>query len=274
VKHSQKNAWKPSAIIKWSVLVHAAAGIGFIVESSAFFFWFGAILANQAVLIISGLLPRSKLLGPNITRLPESAIAKRQVALTFDDGPDSIVTPQILDILEKHQAKATFFCVGIRAKKHPELIRRITAQGHQVENHSYSHKPTFAFNGIKGISTEIARTQEVLEKLTGKCPRFFRPIAGIRSPLLDPVLSKHGMRLVSWSRRGFDTQLKDPRRLCRWLTKELTPGIILMLHDGNTARTKEGVAVSVACLSNILQSIANAGLTTVTLDEAFNESHQ
>lgn len=274
MKHGQKNAWNPSATIKLSVVVHAAAGIGILVEPSAFFFWFGTILANQAVLIISGLLPRSNLLGPNITHLPQSAIAKRQIALTFDDGPDPIVTPQILDILEKHQAKATFFCIGRLAEQHPEVIRHIVAQGHQVENHSYSHTPTFAFNGSKGLSTEILRAQKVLEQLTGKRPRFFRPMAGIRNPLLDHVLSKHGLRLVSWSRRGFDTQLKNPRRLCRWLTKELSPGGILMLHDGNTARTDNGVAVSVACLSNVLQCIADAGLTTVTLDEAFNESHQ
>lgn len=261
--------WKPNTVIKASIWAHGFAGIGFIVDPSSALLWLAILAGNHGVLTIGGLLPRAKLLGPNITCLPQAAIAKRQIALTFDDGPDPVVTPQILDILENHQAKATFFCIGYRAEQHPELIKRMVHQGHQVENHSYSHHTTFALHGTKGITKEITRAHEALSQLTGKPPRFFRPIAGIRNPLLDPVLSKLGLHLVSWTHRGFDTRFNNPNRLHRWLTKGLSAGQIILLHDGNTARTHEGIAVSVACLPAVLQSISDAGLKTVTLDEAF-----
>lgn len=268
MNQARASYWKPNAIIKVSIWVHGFAGIGFIVDPSSALLWLAILAGNHGVLTIGGLLPRAKLVGPNITHLPQAAITRRQIALTFDDGPDPVVTPQILDILENHQAKATFFCIGYRAEQHPELIKRIVTQGHQVENHSYSHHTTFAFRGTKGISNEIVRAQETLNLLSGKAPRFFRPIAGIRNPLLDPVLSKLGLRLVSWTHRGFDTRFNNPNRLHRWLTKGLSAGQIILMHDGNTARTHEGISVSVACLPAVLKSISDAGLTTVTLDEA------
>lgn len=261
--------WKPNAVIKASIFTHGIVGIGLVVEPSSVLLWLSILACNHGILTIGGMLPRAKLLGPNITHLPQAAIAKRQIALTFDDGPDPLVTPLILDILEKHQAKATFFCIGNLAEKHPDLIKRIVLQGHQVENHSFSHKATFAFNGLNGISNEITRAQKALSQTSGRAPRFFRPMAGIRNPLLEPVLSKQGLRLVSWSRRGFDTQLRNPERLYRWLTKGLSAGQILMMHDGNAACCQGGNTVSVACLPAILRGIADAGLTTVTLDEAF-----
>ncbi len=264
--------WKPSTVIKASFWAHGVVGIGLIVDPTSALLWLAILAGNHGILTIGGLLPRAKLLGPNITRLPQAAIAKRQVALTFDDGPDPVVTPQILDILEKHQAKATFFCIGHRAENHPELIKRMVNQGHQIENHSYSHHTTFAFHGTKGISREITRAQKTLNELSGRAPRYFRPIAGIRNPLLDPVLSKLRMQLVSWSHRGFDTRFNSPNRLYRCLTKRLSAGDIILMHDGNSARTQDGVAVSVACLPDVLQKISDSGLMTVTLDEAFQGS--
>lgn len=261
--------WKPNAILKASILVHGIVGVGLITAPSLMLLWLGILVSNHTLLTIGGLLPRAKLLGPNITRLPLAAIQRHQIAITFDDGPDPIVTPQILAILECYQAKATFFCIGQQAQKHPELIQKIIRNGHQVENHSYRHRKNFAFLGPKRAFEEISQAQQALQTLTATTPRFFRPMAGIRNPLLDPVLHKLDMRLVSWSHRGFDTQIKKTDRVLRLLNKGLRAGSILLLHDGNTARTQEGIPVSVACLPEILQRIANAGLTTITLDEAF-----
>lgn len=266
---ARASRWKPNAVIKASLLAHGIVGIGLVVEPSSVLLWLGILACNHGILTLGGLLPRAKLLGPNITHLPQDAISKRQIALTFDDGPDPFITPQILDILEKYQAKATFFCIGHLAEKQPELIKRIINQGHQVENHSFSHKATFAFNGPKGIANEITRAQQALSQSSGRAPQFFRPMAGIRNPFLEPVLSKQGLRLVSWSRRGFDTQFRNPDRLHRWLTKGLSAGQIIMMHDGNAACSKNGATISVVCLPAILQSVADAGLTTVTLNEAF-----
>jgi peptidoglycan/xylan/chitin deacetylase (PgdA/CDA1 family) len=124
-----------------------------------------------------------------------------EIALTFDDGPDPEVTPKVLEVLDARGARATFFCIADRAERYPALCEDIVRRGHAVENHSRSHSPMFAMLGLRGIREEIASAQEVLAKLCGRPPRFFRPPAGLRNPLLDPVLHAMGLRLVSWSRR-------------------------------------------------------------------------
>ena len=125
--------WKPTPAIHATLAIHAGAAVGCLIEP-AFWPWaLGALFANHAVITTAGLLPRSTLLGPNLTRLPPAAIAHREVAITIDDGPDPDVTPQVLDLLDAAGAKATFFCIGWRARENPALCREIVARGHQVE---------------------------------------------------------------------------------------------------------------------------------------------
>lgn len=265
------DSWRPSTLIKASFVLHVCALIGLVAQPALWELWLGILVANHALLAVGGLLPRSNLLGPNITRLSPIAEKKRQVAITFDDGPDPKVTTLILDILDIYGAKATFFCIGQQVEMFPEIVQRITQSGHQIENHSYSHHKSFAFQGPKAVASEINRAQQVIAHHTGRSPRFFKPIAGIRNPLLDPILQKTGLKLASWTRRGYDTRCKNPKTVLERLTRNLAPGDILLLHDGGVALTTDGTAVSVACLPLLLEELNHMRLTSVTLDTAFSE---
>lgn len=229
----------------------------------------GAILLGRGVLVFAGLIPRSRLLGPNITRLPEDAALRGEVAITIDDGPYPEITPVVLDILDQYQAKATFFCIGKLAAQHPALCREIVQRGHAIENHSQSHQWYFSLLGPWSIHREVQQAQLVLGEISGQTPRFFRPTAGLRNPELEPVLAHCGLRLCTWSRRGFDTRVIDVDTVLNSLTNGLKGGDILLLHDGSSAaRNAEGAPVIFEILPRLLDKIRQAGLHPVTLREA------
>jgi peptidoglycan/xylan/chitin deacetylase (PgdA/CDA1 family) len=231
------------------------------------------MLANQTLLTLAGLWPRSRWLGANWTRLPAAA-AQNRFALSIDDGPDPEVTPRVLDILDSHGAKATFFCIGEKAARHPELCREIVRRGHAIENHSQHHRYTFALLGIAALTREIESAQMTLAAITGRTPAFFRAPAGIRSPLLDPVLARLGLQLVAWTGRGFDTRTPDAATVYRRLIRNLEPGAIFLLHDGNSARTPSGVPVIIEVLPRVLEAARSAGLHCVTLADAMRPDQQ
>jgi peptidoglycan/xylan/chitin deacetylase (PgdA/CDA1 family) len=214
------------------------------------------------------LIPRSRLLGPNIVRLPAAAIARRQVALTFDDGPDAEATPRVLDLLDAAGARATFFCIGRRARQHAALVREIAARGHRVENHGDSHSKATALYGYRRLRADITAAQETLADLTGQRPRFFRPLGGFRNPWLDPLLQQSDLQLASWTRRGFDSVQGDPQAVYRRLAHGLAPGEILLMHDGDAARTPSGTPVTLEVLPRVLATMREAALQAVTLADA------
>jgi len=260
--------WRPSPLIAASCGLHAAALAGVLVSPDWWPGLLALLVANHAVLTACGLVPRSNWLGPNLTRLPPAAAARREVAITIDDGPDPEVTPQVLALLERHGARATFFCIGERALRHPALCREIVARGHSVENHSQQHRHNFSFMGLGGLRRELSQAQTTLAGITGQAPQFFRAPAGLRNPMLDPVLHALGLKLASWTRRGFDTRTRDPQLLLQRLTQGLAAGDILLLHDGNAARTAGGQPAILEVLSPLLEQLAAAGLVPVTLKEA------
>ena len=233
--------------------------------------WMGLLVLlalDHAVLTLCGMLPRSRWLGPNLTRLPAAAAARGEIAVTIDDGPDPVVTPAVLEILDRYQARATFFCIGTRAQSHAALCREIVQRGHAVENHSQRHRHDFALMGPGGLRRELQQAQDTLASITGRRPEFFRAPAGLRSPLLDPVLQHLGLRLASWTRRGFDTRTSDPEVLLRRLASNLRAGDILLLHDGNAALTAAGEPAILQVLPRLLERAAAAGLRSVTLRAA------
>ncbi len=257
--------WQPTPLVSASIMLHMLALVALIAAPGHWYWALGAVFANHVLLTLVGLWPRSRWLGPNWIELPAVAASQRAIALTIDDGPDPAVTPQILDILDRYAAKATFFCIGDRAARHPALCRDIVRRGHAVENHTQHHAHYFAFLGLSGLTREIEAAQVTLGGITGRRPVFFRAPAGLRSPLLDPVLAKLGLRLAAWTRRGFDTRSADPVVVSRRLMRGMRAGAILLLHDGNSARSSAGVPVIVAVLPALLEAAAAAGLRLVTL---------
>lgn len=260
--------WRPALLIRASIALHLLA-LALAIASPGQWRWaLGGIIVNHIVLTLAGLWPRSHWLGSNWTRLPAAAAARNEVAMTIDDGPDPVVTPQVLDILDRYSARATFFCIADKAARQPELCREIVRRGHAVENHSRRHRHNFAFLGYSGFLRELQAAQDTLLAITGQRPLFFRAPAGLRNPFLDPVLHRLELQLASWSIRGFDTRIGDAGRVKSRLLSGLRAGAILLLHDGNAARTAAGMPVILEVLPAVLAAGAAAKLNFVTLRQA------
>ena len=258
-------AWRPSPFILLCGALHLFALAALFIFP---IYWLAVLIflfALHGVIALAGLLPRSSLLGANLQRLPDAAAARGEIAITIDDGPDPEVTPQVLAILREHGASATFFCIGERALAQPQLCKDIVAAGNDIENHGQRHRKHTSLFGPRGWRGEVEQAQITLQTLTGRPPQFFRPIAGLRNPFLDPLLQRLGLQLVSWTRRGYDTRRTDPERVYARLTHDLAGGDILLLHDGNAARCANGRPIILEILPRLLTELAARNLKPVTL---------
>ena len=270
--------------LQGSVALHAASLAMIAARPRAWRWAAAAIGVDQALLAGAGMLPRSRLLGPNLNRLPPGT---NHVALTFDDGPDPEVTPRVLDLLDEAGARASFFCIGARARRHPSMVREIARRGHGVENHTERHLYRFAALSPAALAREIAAAQDILASLSGRAPTWFRAPMGLRSPLLQSALEARGLHLASWTRRALDgvpggalsaldgapggalSALDGApggaRAALHRLTRRLAPGDVLLMHDGNCARDAEDRAVVLAVLPALLRRLERSGLAGVSL---------
>jgi len=260
--------WRPSPLVMASLLLHLAVLAGWLLRPSGWPVWLTLLLANHGLLSLAGLLPRCGWLGPTLVRLPEAARQRGEVALTFDDGPDPEVTPQLMALLAAHGVQATFFCIGQRAQAHPALCRALADSGHELANHGLRHPWHASLMGPDGWRQEIHGGQSALQHIGGQSPRFYRAVAGLRNPFLDPVLHSLGLQLAAWTRRAYDTRCGDPEVVFQRLTHRLAAGDILLLHDGHAGRTAEGQAVVLAVLPRLLAHLQSQGLRPVTLSRA------
>lgn len=260
--------WRPPPLVLASLALHLTCLLALMLRPDLWRWLLGVLAGDQLVVLAAVLWPRSSLLGANLTRLPDSAARRGQVALTFDDGPDPGVTPQVLDLLDRYQAKASFFCIGAKAAAHPDLVRDIIRRGHSVENHSYRHSHAFALYGFFRLGREVDLAQSAIAGIAGRAPGFFRAPAGFRSPFLDVVLTRRGLRYASWTRRGFDTVSRNPAQVLQRLVRGLAAGDVLLLHDGSSARTDAGAPLVIGILGALLEHLATINLVSVSLPTA------
>lgn len=260
--------WRPAPAIRLSAAVHLGGLAAVALDPLSWPYVGAALVANHAALGVAGMMPRSTALGPNLRHLPEASAAHGEIALTFDDGPDPDVTPRILDVLDRYRARATFFCIGSRAERHPGLVREIARRGHDVENHSHRHHYAFAGFGLHRQHREIETAQQVLTEICGRAPVFFRAPMGLRNPFLDPVLARLDLTYVSWTRRGLDTIDGNPASVLARLARGLAAGDILLLHDAAGAKSLARVPVALSVLPPLLDRIRSAGLRPVSLRTA------
>jgi peptidoglycan-N-acetylglucosamine deacetylase len=264
-QRSQFRRLVSSPILSASAVVHVGAAAAAVIQPSVWPWALGAVAANHGMLTAAGLWPRSRWLGPNWVHLPAASGARGEVAITIDDGPDPAVTPRVLAQLAQFDATATFFCVGERVRRYPELAREILRQGHVIENHSQRHRHDFSLLGPKRMHREIAEAQASIADVTGSAPTFFRAPAGLRNPFLQPLLDDLQLRLASWTRRGFDTVNGNPDVIYRRLAASLKGGDILLLHDANAARGPAELPVILDVLPRLLDTLRGRRLTPVTL---------
>jgi len=209
-------------------------------------------------------VPQSRLWGKVICR---GNADSRHVALTLDDGPTEPYTGQILDLLHRARAGATFFVVGRNAQRAPELITRMQREGHEIGNHTWSHPHYGWLRGIDYWRRQIQHTDELVENLCGVRPSVFRPPLGAKNVFTVQAARQAGHRVVMWSRRSFDGLVTTPAGIMKRLEPSAGGDIILM-HDGvaHNNRGRDPTA-TVKALELMLQMLAQRGLNPVTVSE-------
>ncbi|MBN3527419.1 polysaccharide deacetylase family protein [Paenibacillus apiarius] len=171
---------------------------------------------------------------PHIFKLRGKTQGSKQVALTFDDVPDTRTTPLVLDILKEHNVHATFFLVGSRAKAHPELVQRIVREGHIIGNHSYNH-PLLTKLTLPGFEHQLKDTERVIEQIIGYKPRYFRPPFGEISEEQLRWAGEHGYMVVNWDVDSNDWRGLSAAQIIRNVVNGVSPGSIVLQHAGGSA---------------------------------------
>jgi len=186
------------------------------------------------------------------------AASGREVWLTLDDGPDPDDTPFLLDALDDHAARATFFLIGAKAAAHPDLVREIVRRGHTLGNHTMTH-PQYAFwrLGPAALSREIDDAAAVLAAVAGAGSNLFRAPAGMRNGFLHPLLRDRGLRLTGWTVRGLDGRDTNRDRIIGRVLRGARPGAILLLHEGR--RDADGRSLARDCVPAVLSALTARG---------------
>jgi len=186
-----------------------------------------------------------------------------KIAVTFDDGPHAISTPQILDLLEKFKVSATFFLVGKHLEKHPEIAREMVNAGHEIGNHTYSHSLLY-LSTKKRIRDEISRTDALLRNIDGAEPKFFRPPAGFFTKRVLDIVEQMGYKTVVGDVYPRDPHLPGKKKIVDRVLQRTVAGSIIILHDGgNTPRVDRSQTLE--ALSEIIPGLKNKGFEFLTL---------
>ncbi len=243
-------------------LIVVIAGVGKI---TAVALWFFTPQHTAALLFFFGpdpfllyaiLAPSAQGLGRVFTRF---ATERREIWLTIDDGPDPDDTPKILDLLDHYGAKATFFVIGKRAARWPQLVHEIVRRGHEIGHHTHTHPvATFWCASPRRLATELDRALAALRE-SGVRPRWFRAPVGIKPPLLFRALAARDLQCVGWSIRSGDCRSRVPGAMAAATVDRLHPGAIVLVHEGPSLRA----AVRVAGLALLLEAVTRRNFTCV-----------
>jgi peptidoglycan/xylan/chitin deacetylase (PgdA/CDA1 family) len=198
--------------------------------------------------------PDSRLFGAALT----APARPGELALTFDDGPNSAWTPKLLDILASHEVRATFFLLGGRAKAEPELVQRTAAAGHVIGNHSWDH-PNMARSSPEVIREQLRRTQGMLEQITGTAVKFFRPPYGAWRPAVFRIAREMGLKVVLWNAMTLDWSDPSADRIAQRLTerierlRQMGRAANIVLHDGGHDDPAANRVASVAAAERLIE---------------------
>ena len=186
---------------------------------------------------------------------------QKKIAITFDDGP----TPEtivVLDFLKQHNVKATFFCIGLQIEKHPDIFKRILAEGHLIGNHSYSHPNGMGFLSTERVKEEIIKNDEIIEQHSGKKALFYRPPFGVTNPRIAKAVSDSGHKVIGWNNRSLDTVITDQSKILKRIKRKIKPGSIILLHDASDKTAQ--------VLEQLLLFLQSENYLVIPLDELLN----
>lgn len=218
--------------------------------------YIGIILAATPFMVYGSVSVKS---GFYIKTLCSSSVKKNEIAITFDDGPDENLTPEVLKILNDKNVKASFFVIGLKAEKNSLLLKKIVEQGHLLACHSYNHSNYFDLYSTKRMIQEISETEDIVLKLTGKKMMMFRPPYGVTNPNLAKALKKKNYYVIGWSIRSKDTVIKDEEELYSSVINQVKGGDIILFHDTQK--------IMVSILPRLIDSLKAKGYDFTTVDK-------
>jgi peptidoglycan/xylan/chitin deacetylase (PgdA/CDA1 family) len=224
--------------------------------------WSAALGVSVIGGVVHGAFHRnSPLFGPALGRIDSD---RKVVALTFDDGPNPDATPRILDTLSEKGVRATFFVLGSHAERWPELVRRMSSEGHQLGNHGYFHRK-LQFKSPFYVSRDIRLGIRAIRRAGAPAPRYFRAPHGFRSPWTTPIASSYGERTVGWSLGVWDSDRPGVNEIVRRTIEGVTPGSIVLLHDGDGYNPDGDRMQTAAALPHIIDRLTDQGYEFATL---------
>jgi peptidoglycan/xylan/chitin deacetylase (PgdA/CDA1 family) len=186
-------------------------------------------------------------------------------ALTFDDGPDPDATPAVLDALDAAGARATFFMVGEQVAAHPDLAREVAERGHDVQAHCFDH---VHHEALADPRADLARTLEAIERATGVRPTMQRPPYGRFSAISHAACIEAGLQPVYWSAWGEDWEALAPDRIADFVTRDLSPGVVILLHDSARYARRTSARATAAAIPAIAAAMADRRLDAVPISSA------
>jgi peptidoglycan/xylan/chitin deacetylase (PgdA/CDA1 family) len=226
-----------------------------------------AAAAVAGTLTYAALSPASQLFGRTLI----AGNDPNEVALTFDDGPNDNATDALLDILARHNARATFFLIGQFVRRRPEIVRRVHAAGHLLGNHTETH-PWLHLKPERVIREELRMCSEAIEDATGSPVRYFRPPHGARRPAVLRAAAAFGMKTVQWNAMGHDWQPIGPDRIfaniasARNKARGRGEGANILLHDGHDVTMGSDRRDTLLVTQRLLEQFAHDGVRTVAVD--------
>jgi peptidoglycan/xylan/chitin deacetylase (PgdA/CDA1 family) len=184
---------------------------------------------------------------------------QKEIAISFDDGPVTNYTPEILQLLKQNNIKATFFCIGKRIAGNEDILKQIKEAGHIIGNHSYSHHFWFDLFSSRKMLDDLKRMDQEMEKVIALHPKLFRPPYGVTNPNLKKAIINGGYTPVGWSVRSMDTVIRDKKKLLSRINRSLKPGAVFLFHD--TSKTTLNV------LPEFIKEVKNRGYHIIAMDK-------
>ena len=197
----------------------------------------------------------------------------KQLALTFDDGPNDPCTQRLLDVLARHDVHATFFLMGCYVKRRPDIVRALARAGHAIGNHTFTH-PLLTFKPVAQIRQELADCREAIHEATGQYSNLFRPPFGGRRPAVLRIARELGMQPIMWNVTGYDWNATRVEEIERKVARQVRGGDVILLHDGGHRQMGADRSQTVLATDRLIARYKSEGFSFVTIPHMLEAATQ
>jgi peptidoglycan/xylan/chitin deacetylase (PgdA/CDA1 family) len=225
-----------------------------------------ALLGGAGAYSYGAIAPKSQLFGPSFARGSDP----RQLALTYDDGPNETSTLPLLDVLAKYGVKATFFVIGRHVRSRPAIARQVAEAGHAIGNHTYSH-PNLFFTSLKRFRRELEICERVLTETIGEHARLFRPPFGAKRPSILTAARNMGYKAIKWSVTCYDWKPTTADRIEQHAVRQIRGGDLILMHDGHHHEMGADRSHTVEATERLIRRYHDQGYKFVTIPEMMKE---